>query len=114
MMTLVKSGNSMDMVPLSAGSLLIQMAAANGITNGILYLLVNNGGIWSLIPQSEWTASGFTPALLGAQTLYLFVTFGPPPTSEAWGNYFAVGQIQFYLQHPEITGGLTLKQLLGM
>lgn len=114
-MQLVKVGNPIAMVPLSSGLLLLAQAAAQGIANGILYLtVVNSAGIWEMIPQSEWSANGITPAMVNGQPLYLSVTFGAPPTSEAWGNYMTVGELAFYLQNPGITGGLTLRQLVGL
>ena len=101
----------MDMVPLSRGNLLLALAAAQGITGGALYLLMSGPAGWQMVPQAEWAAQGVTP---GDLILNLYATFGTPPTSASWGNYVSVGETMFYLQHPEITGNMTLKQLLGL
>lgn len=109
-MTPVLSPNPLNMVPVSTGQLLVKMAAALGVGGGALYILMTNGVQEELIPQSQWIAN-LVPQ--GNPTVYLFMAFPPLPTSEAWGNYMSVGEINFYLQHPEITGGLTLKQLIA-
>jgi hypothetical protein len=111
-MTPITSTNPMDMVPLSAGTLLLQMAQAQGIAGGTLYLMgIEGGGSEQFIPQSEWAAQSF---VLGP-FLYLWVTFGPAPQSADWGPYHEVGELTFYLQHPEITGiSGGLRALLGL
>jgi hypothetical protein len=110
MVTIVVPGNSMDLSIVSTGKRLIAMAAAVGKKGGQLYCLVNNGGITEYIPQTAWQGAGVPQ---GDGQLPLCMAFDPQPTSEGWGNYHNVGEVNFYLQHPEITGGLTLAQLLA-
>jgi hypothetical protein len=100
----------MYLATVSTGNLIIAMAAAQGKAGGQLYVEMNNAGQYLAVPKSQWQSAGVPQ---GDGLLYLLVAFDPQPTSEGWGNYHSVGELSFYLQHPEITGGLTLAQLIG-
>jgi hypothetical protein len=99
----------MDLAIVSTGNRIIALAAAQGVPNGQLYVEMNNAGQYLAVPKSEWQAAGVPQ---GDGQLYLLVAFGTQPTSPAWGEYHSVGELNYYMQHPEITGGLTLKQLI--
>lgn len=104
--TIISAHNPMDVATISGGQLLVQYAASAGIPNGILYLEVNPGdGIFQMVPQSQWETLGLD---LSQPNLYLWVTFGTPPTSAAWGQYYVVGELLFYIKNL----GLTINQLV--
>jgi hypothetical protein len=94
MMTIVNAPNPMDNCFISQAWNFMQQAPAAGLTNGILYVCVNPGdGVWQMMPSSEWGPNNLDP-LFGS----FFATFGKPPTSTAWGNYYQVPELIFYMK----------------
>lgn len=103
MMTIVNAPNPIDNCFVGQAWNLLAVAQGQKLINGILYVCVNPGdGVWQMLPSSEWGANNLNP-LYGS----FFVTFGKPPNSTAWGNYYQVGELLFYMKNQ----GLTLAQI---
>ena len=104
---IVNSSNPMDFSALSSAVILSNLALSSGLTNPTIWLNVNSGtGIDQMVPESEWAAKG---VVLGSAVATFYITFGPTPSSTAWGNYFVVGELLFYMKNQ----GKTLSQLVA-